>query len=245
MNKSRGDLDSLKLAITFSTFDGDAKHFSRFLDELARLAFPFYVNFDHCSPATKRLFMSHPNYAGGYENDDKQSFFDESHRQFALNLVQKSGAFDWVLQMDVDETLERDAPRLIREAMRLNADVIGCPVLDLWGDGKHYRVDGSFQSSHREKMFNLRTAEKLYYYHPTSHAPRHVPRIGKDPVVVRGYPLRVIHWGILDMTDVKEHTERWTTIYTRAVGGVPYKFYEYLNDPATVVEVKKVPEGIL
>lgn len=249
MNRSRGGFETLKLAIIFSVCDGDQKHFGRFYAELNRLAFPFFVNFDHCCAETRQLFQSSPHFVRAYVNDRQDDLFDESHRHYALTLAKDARAFDWVLQMDVDETLEKDAPAKIQEILRSGADIVDCRVLDLWGkeDDRpmHYRVDGSFRSSHREKFFNLRTAAKLYYYHPTSHAPRHIPHDGREPIILRGYPLHVLHWGIMDAKDILFHTARWTEIYTRAVGGVPYKFYEYINDPDTVIELEKVPEGIL
>lgn len=247
MNKSRGDLDSLKIALIFSVCDGplgDEKHFDRFYAELERLRIPFAVNFDHCSKKTKDMFSSHPYFFAGNYNDWNTDNFHEAHRQYALDLVLKRGGFDWILQMDVDETFEHDAPAKIRKVMELNADVVDCRVLDLWGDERHYRVDGPFQSSHREKFFNLRTAKQLYYYHPTSHAPKHVPNGDREPIVVRMYPLHVLHWGIMNQEDAEFHCQRWDRIYTRAVGGNPYGLYPYLRDPVTYPpKVWRVPEG--
>lgn len=232
MNKSRGDLSSLRIAITFSVCDSDEKHFGRFKAELARLGIPYAVNFDHCSKNTKRTFKESDLFINGYEDDAAASHFHEAHRQRALEIVQKRGGFDWVLQMDVDETLELNAPEKIKQVMALGADVVDCVLLDLWGDGLHYRKDGPFGSSHREKFFNLRTAQKLYYYHPTSHAPKHIPHDGRDAVVVKGYPLYFFHWGIMNINDANFHIKRWNAIYTKAVGNNPYQgFYDYIGDP--------------
>lgn len=115
------------------------------------------------------------------------------------------------------------------------ADVVDCLVLDLWGDDKHYRVDGTFAGSHREKFFNLKCGT-LAYYHPTIHAPKVKPT-GREAIVVR-FPMYVLHWGIMNMDDVKFHTDRWNRIYTKKVGANPYGFYPYLNDPNTVPILK-------
>lgn len=248
----------MKIGILFSVFDGDQKHFDRFAAELQRLALPFAVNFDHCSKETKQLFQQHPNFLAGHENDDPENHFDESHRQTALKLLIKH-KFDWALSLDVDETLERRAPEMIQELARKKfydeqnpkrgkvlADVIDFRVLDLWGDERHYRVDGPFRGSHREKMFNLRSGE-WNYYHPTVHAPKLTETKGRTTaLVVKGYPCHVLHWGIMDKADAQHHTERWNTIYTRKVGGNPYAagFYSYINDDGVKIEVAEVPESM-
>lgn len=241
MNKTREP--NYKLALIFSVCDEDERHFARFNAELTRLGFEFFVNFDHCGSATKKLFKANPLCSGANENDDAADLFEESHRQKALRLVDERKDFDWMLQMDVDETLERDAPRKIADILMLNVDVVDCRVLDLWGDGSMYRVDGPFAGSHREKFFNLRTAEKLYYYHPTSHAPKHVPRHGR-PSAVRSYDLNILHWGMMNMEEVEFHCKRWDAIYTRSVGGNPYGTYPYLRDPNTVIQLQEVPAGV-
>lgn len=223
-----------RLGILFSVCDSDERHFQRFRDELERLGFPFAVNFDHCSEKTKDFFKSSHFFLEGYENDDPESHFNEMHRQPALTILQKA-EFDWALSMDVDETLEKFAPQKIEEIMRMDVDLVDCQLLDLWGDERHYRVDGTFARSHREKFFNLnsgRTGEQLRYYHPTSHAPKFF--LEREVRVVKFHPLYVIHWGIMDQADVQFHTKRWDDIYTKAVGGQPYQFYDYINDPATV-----------
>lgn len=234
----------MKIGVMFSVCDGplgDEKHFDRFLAELTRLGFPFAVNFDHCTEQTRRLFQRRALYLGGYEDNDPESHFDESFRQKALDVLLDK-QFDWALSMDVDETLERDAVQKIHEATELGADIVDFPVLDLWGDERHFRRDGPFGSSHREKLFNLR--EPIAYYHPTVHAPRVKPK-GREVVVVK-YPCHVLHWGIMCREDAVFHTERWNRIYTRRVGNNPYAsgFYSYIMDESIVPELHEVPAGI-
>lgn len=223
------------LGILFPVCDGDARHFDRFIGELTRLGYPFAVHFDHCSPETKARFKAHPLFVGGHEDDDPNSFFGEDSRQSALDILVRKG-FDWALSFDVDETLEKAAPEKIREILTLEVDVVECPLLDLWGDAKHYRVDGPFRQSHREKFFRLGIG-RWNYTHPTIHAPKATPRHKEYEVKVGVFPLYVMHWGIMNMDDVRFHTERWNKIYTQKVGNNPYGFYPYLNDPETKPEI--------
>lgn len=223
-----------KVGILFSVCDGDERHFKRFITELERLGFFYAVNFDHCSKKTKRLFQQNFLFLDGYENDDPESHFNEMHRQPALTILQREG-FDWALSMDVDETLEKFALEKVQEIMQMDVDLVDCQLLDLWGDERHYRIDYTFARSHREKFFNLnsgRTNDQLRYYHPTSHAPKFY--LDREAKVVKFHPLYVIHWGIMDQADAEFHTKRWDDIYNKAVGGNPYGFYPYINDPTTV-----------
>lgn len=239
---------SKRIAIIFSVCDSDRMHFDRFYMELQRLQIPYAVNYDHCDTITKRLFSYGDLFLGAYHNDNPKDFFDETHRQRALDIVNKHG-FDWVLQMDVDETLEPDALVRIYQALgyaeKNGYDVLDCPLLDLWEDNKHYRVDGPFARSHREKMFFLKSrAGKFEYYHPTSHAPK-ILKSTYECKLIRTTMLYVIHHGIMNKADVEFHTKRWDEIYTRKVGGNPYGFYPYINDPNTVPILKSVEEALV
>ncbi len=231
------------LGLLFPTFDGDRKHFARFRAELTRLNLPFAVHLDHCCPATKKLFQSHPLCVGSYCDDDPQSFFDESSRQSALNILASEG-FQKFIHMDVDETLERDAPRKLRElAAQPGWDFVGMRVLNLWGDGTHHRADGPVEYGRREKMFNLESHREMRYYHPTIHAPKVLPA-GREAVLFQS-DIFVLHWGIMSHADAEEHHKRWETIYVRKVGGNPYGTYQYLMDPNVTPVLHPVPEGIL
>lgn len=220
------------LGIIFPVCDGDERHFDRFIAELARLGFPFAVHFDHCSDETKRCFKEHPLFLGGYEDDDPESFFGEDSRQSALDILVKHG-FKWMLSFDVDETLEKNAPEKIRKILETDADgadVVEFPLLDLWGDDRHYRIDGPFRSSHREKMFRLGIGNWRYGA-ATVHAPKCYPRDKDHEVRVTKPDVFVLHWGIMNMEDVRFHTERWNRVYIKKTGSNPYGFYPYMNDP--------------
>ena len=220
------------LGILFPVCDGDAKHFDRFTGDLTRLGYPFAVHFDHCSDETKRRLKEHPLFLEGHEDDDPNSFFGEDSRQSALDILAKH-RFAWMLSFDVDETLEKNAPEKIRKILEEDAggaDVVEFPLLDLWGDERHYRVDGPFRSSHREKMFRL-SIGRWNYTHATIHAPKCTPRDKDHEVRVIKPDIFVLHWGIMNMDDVRFHTERWNRVYTKKVGNNPYGFYPYMNDP--------------
>lgn len=237
-----------KVGLIFPVCDGDEKHFGRFYAELTRLNFPFVAHFDHCCSNTKFRFTGHPLCVGSSSDDDPKSYFDESFRQRALDVLVKLDRFTHMTHMDVDETLERDAPEKIMEVAQSGVDVGIFRCLDLWTvpSGKvSHRVDGVFAGSQREKVFKL-LGNSLKYPHPSSHAPNVIPH-GKtkaDATVVKT-GICILHWGIMDMEDARVHKERWDTIYTRKLGGNPFGSYEYYFDPKVEVKVAEVPEELL
>lgn len=230
------------IGLIFTVCDEDERHFDRFQDELERLNYPFAANFDHCEMNTVNRFGKHPLCVGYHHNTDPRSHFGEHHRQFALDIL-KGKPFSWMIQMDVDETLEKAAPRKITEFTNLGLDIVGARVLDLWEDQFHYRVDGPFEHSGREKLFNLKADPNIHYYHATIHAPKVSPK-GRPVKVVKRLDFRVLHWGMMTQDDVEFHCKRWDSIYEKHVGGNPYGTYIYLRDPANKPVLLEVPADV-
>ncbi len=229
-----------KIGILFSTFDGDYIHFNRFLQELKRLNLPFAVNFDHCCNATKFRFQLLPNYVGGYEDDDPGSFYGEKCKQRPLDILVKQG-FDWAIQLDVDETLETNSIAKIQEAIKEDVDVITFRFVNLWGDKTKFRTDGVHCNSKREKLYNLRNTTCLYAA-PTTNAPKVTPNNRKAIVVHK--EIFVIHWGMMNLVDAKEHEKSWDVVYGRT-GGNPYGGWRYTSDPNTKITLEDIPEGMI
>lgn len=238
------------LGLLFPVTDEDERHFKRFHDEVIRLNLPFAVTFDHCCVATKKLFKSHPLFVGSWDDEDPSSFFDESYRQHALDILMRHG-FDRYLHLDIDETLEKNAPAMLRQAAKVDADVIVFPCWELWNENVPdpskvwRRVDGHLEGGQREKMFRIQ-GNSLRYPHPTAHAPNVIPegKTREDAKVVR-FPCHVLHWGIMNQVDAAFHKNRWDVIYTRKVGGNPYKGYLYYFDETVTPLYREVPCDIV
>lgn len=230
-----------ELGVLFSVFDGDEKHFDRFLGELHRLGRPFVVNFDHCSRATKKFFMESPLYLGGYEDDDPGVMYSEGLRDRSLRILLREG-FRWMLQLDVDETLDKYALPKLEKAVTMDADVIGARWISLWEREDQQRTDGGIANAKREKLFNLKANPKILYNSAVINSPR-LRCEGRDPVVVMS-DIFVLHWGMMSFEDADEHKRRWDTIYTKAVGGNPYGAWNYMCDRTVKVTVDQLPEEI-
>lgn len=246
------------LGLMFPVCDGprgDEKHFPRFLKEIDRLGLPFAVYFDHCTRETYKLFSSHRLYFDGFDDVDQYSSFDEGSRRYPLNILIKAG-FGHILQMDLDETLERDGPAKLRDVLKNGADVTGFWCLDIWDrpesslseteePGFWRRIDGPFGAGKREKVFKV-TGNTLRWPAATAHAPDVWPTgKTKEESVVKMADISVIHWGIRNLADAQFHRERWDRIYTRAVGGNPYQGYEYYFDKATVPAYAKLDDALI
>ncbi len=238
------------LGCLFSVSEPDARYLDGMLKQLTWLGFPFAVNFDHCSPWTKRQFKEHPLYLGGFENDDPEKLFDESHRQTALEVVIKA-KMDWALRFDIDEVLDHRAPQIIPEIMEMDTDMVWCPCLDMWGDDKHYRVDGMFgpemnpdaqdvlHKQFRKMFYNLHAGKWVYMYGDV-HSPMlfHGEEMVRAPRMIRSR-LHVIHYGLMSYIDTAFKAKRWREIYTRRMGHFPYDHvYDYMNDRSVKVELR-------
>ena len=241
-----------KLGIVLVTCDADQRYFPNILQEFTRLSFPFAVCFDHCCKATKKLFSAHPCCVG---TCDSPRDFDERHRQYAFDVLMKHDDYDWITYLDTDEAFDRRALDLIPEIMEYDADVVWCPLLDLWGAGDCYRVgkgclgpcmgpDDSQTGGKqlRDKFYNLRTGSWAYL-HPHIHAPSFTARDGSNrPARRKRSNLYILHYGLMKPEDGAYHELRWSTIYTRALGRNPYEhttdrgFYEIIEKEEPILE---------
>lgn len=225
------------LCFLMTTCDEDCRHFDRKLAEFTKLGYPFTVNFDHCSHETKQIFKRHPLYLGGHENDDPRRVFTEAHRQPALDIIVRQG-FRWATYTDTDEVLDRRAPEMIPRLLELDVDEIICHRVELWGDGTQRRVDGPYgpPGEFCRRFYNLRTG--IWKYKDADvHAPAWTPRGPDQPKREVTSRLSVIHYGLMSMDDILRKKNRWTTIYTRGLGRMPYAgFYDYLttHEPSLV-----------
>lgn len=229
-----------ELGMLVATCDAHSKHFDRVLGEFARLRIPFAVNFDHCCDDTKRFFKASPYYIGGLENDDPANLFDESHRQGGLDVLVAANRFDWAGYLDTDETFSPKVKRVHVNKMLTDCkhlDLIDTPLIDLWGDANHYRDDGPFKNSHRERFYNLRSGKWRY-----TTAVVHAPKLFKEQTVEMPdpraykvqwelYPMYFMHYGIMNQADCQFHIDQWNRIYTNKVGNNPYGFYDWIADP--------------
>jgi hypothetical protein len=222
-----------KLGIVLITCDEDKGHFPRILAEFTRLGFPFAVCFDHCCDETKHLFTTHPCCVGFHDNTTQQ--FDERHRQYAFDILLKHDDYDWITYLDTDEVYDRRALELIPQILDYDADLVWCPVLDLWGTGDCY-MDGvgclgpcmgpdsasTGGKQLRDKFYNLRTGT-WQYRHPDIHAPYFTPRDGSRRAARRKRSnLYVLHYGLMSREDGAFHEQRWNTIYKKTLGRNPY-----------------------
>lgn len=202
----------------------------QYLDEMARLRLPFAMHFDRCLADLRVRVLAHPLCVGTTRRDDPDEF-NETHKQAVFNLVQYK-KFDWAFAVDIDETFDRDAAVKLQAMAECDADYAKTMWVNLWGDKDHIRVDGPFDYSMRVKGYNLKHQWK--FDHPITNGCKAVDENGDvlPSTACEDFPeLVCLHHGMMTRELREQHKARWDRIYTSAVGGNPYKFWDYaLNE---------------
>lgn len=219
----------MKLGVYTAVCEEDRGWIDQYLAELERLALPFAVHLDRCSRETSKRLRQHRLCFGATQHHGKEEF-NERHKQGVFDLV-VGGGFDWAIAVDVDETFEKDAPAMLATLACDTADYLQTMWLNLWGDREHIRIDGPFEFPLRVKLYRLNSGIRWFFDHPITNGLKQRPGC-REPV--KGiFPLRCLHWGMMTLELRRQHKERWDRIYTAAVGGNPYKFWDYALDEAT------------
>ena len=224
-----------------SVCEDDRRWVPQYLAEMERLGTPFIVNFDRCGDSTKRQMLKNWCCVGSTSQDDWSIEFEEGAKQPLLNMAVKLG-YTWGMPLDIDETLEKSAPDKLPTILASQADFMSCIWVNLWNDPQHVRVDGGFFRAKREKFYRL-----------GSHVWRYTTAVVNGPKAMCRKTGRILepgeashvqtdlvclHWGLMTEELRREHKARWDRIYTAAVGGNPYGFWDWCldsaNHPATV-----------
>lgn len=208
----------------------DLSWMDQYLQEAERLRMTFAIHFDRCRGGIRKTVSSHPLCVGSTSQDHHGIEFDETHKQAILDVVARY-EFDWAMAWDVDETYEGDARRKIAAVVRSQADCVDIRWVNLWGDRRHVRVDGTFGKGHRVKFLNLQDGRRWMFDHPITNGPK---LVGRDAVVEEA-DLTCLHHGMMTRELRLEHKARWDRIYSTALRGDPnpYKFWEYACDEET------------
>jgi hypothetical protein len=196
----------------------DAGWLEQYQAEADRLEMPHVVHLDRCSALTRWRVAAHRLCVGTTRQDGPAVEFRETHKQMALDVVAGLG-YDWAMAWDVDETYEAGARQLIAEACEAagEADCIDIRWLNLWGDVRHIRADGSWLAGHRVKMLNLQGGRRWRFDHPITNGPK---LVGREGVTVR-HPLVCLHHGMMTPEMRRMHKARWDRIYSTALRGDP------------------------
>jgi hypothetical protein len=111
---------------------------------------------DGSTDATPELLRAHPKVIELLSNPPGRPW-DERANQMALIQAGRRHGAGWFLCTDADHRLERAfaarVPHLLCEADVHNVHVYSFQLRELWGDRRHYRVDGMWRDRERHKMF--------------------------------------------------------------------------------------------
>ncbi len=212
----------MTIGVYTSICEEDACWIDQYLKEMKRLGLRFIVHLDRCSQATKKL-IAQSKYCRDYtEQLDPKVEFTEQHKQEAFDLLKVHG-FDWAMAWDIDETWELNAPMKLDWVERSEADYLDCPWYNLWEDPKHIRIDHHHSSGHRVKFYRLSPEFTWKFDHPITNG---LTGLGTDrPPILDELNFVCLHHGMMTEELRLQHKERWDRIYTAAVGGNPYGFW--------------------
>lgn len=229
----------MKIATVTPICEEDARWADQYLAEVERLDAHCIMFFDRCSQATVDRFTRSKSYADGYWQRDPKRGYRESDRQVPMDTAVKLG-YDLSVMLDMDETLERDAPEKLRNLP--DGDRWTVNWLNLWGDKDYVRVDKAGRGGNpwRVKIHRLQCGVEWYWKGPLVVDPycqRTRPRPGKSmqlggdvdvPSVDSG--ITCLHWGLMTRELREMHAARWDRVYGELTGKNPYSFWHDLLD---------------
>lgn len=230
-------MNSKRVAAYLTICEDDAWLVPQWIAEVERLQIDFAVHFDRCSVETKKLFTYHPDCTGYTSQDDPNKEYTEHDKQRSFDMLVLN-RYDWGLQLDADETLEKNGPVLLRQTIdeyeKKETDYIGLRYVSLWNDKEHIRVDGPFAKGYHVKLYNLTNGRRWKFAEPTVNGAYLMKPDGKKQANerVKGgkCDLVCLNHGAMTHELRLKHKERWDRIYTHAVGSQIYGFWNYSLD---------------
>lgn len=225
-----------------SVCEEDAVWIPQYLAEIDRLNFDFTINFDKCSEQTKELIKRNRHCVGFTLNDDKDKKFSELDKQGVLDLLIEKG-YDWALNVDIDETWEKNAPEKFKVLDTATFDVGDYKWVNLWGDKHHIRTDGPCASGHRSRIYNLHSPWEWRFYSEVINGASAWIKEKKEwrrrlECDLQKIDLTCLHWGLMTEEMRVSHKKRWDAIYGSYSNNVneygsrnPYGFWDWCLDP--------------
>lgn len=231
MEKGRGSV------CAFTAVSGeDHLWMDQYLGEAERLSLPFVIHFDRWQGIDKGPVTEHPLCIGWTEQPDLRIEFNEQHKQKALDLAWASG-HRWALAWDVDEVWEVNARRKLDQIHWRGEDYLLARWLNCWDDRDHVRADEPFLESVRVKLYRLDSGVRWFFDHPITNGAKQRP--GDREPKAGMTDLICFHHGLMTHALRLQHKARWDRIYTAAVGGNPYGFWDRVldtvNHPPTTI----------
>ena len=104
---------------------------------------------------TAEILSAHPKVVRLFQNPPGQAWDERGNQVTLVKAAREYG--DWALALDADERIEAGfaaaAGPLIAEAERDGIDCLCFALRELWGDRRHYRVDGDWSRKSRYRLF--------------------------------------------------------------------------------------------
>jgi glycosyltransferase involved in cell wall biosynthesis len=120
---------------------------------------------DGSTDATAEILRSHPKMIEILGNPPGRPWNERANQMALIQAGRRHGA-SWFLCIDADERLERAVAGriggLLREADEANIHLYSFQLRELWGDRRHYRSDGEWNTTARYRLFRNNPAHKRF-----------------------------------------------------------------------------------
>jgi glycosyltransferase involved in cell wall biosynthesis len=120
---------------------------------------------DGSTDATAEILQAHPKVIELLSNPPGRPWDERSNQMALIQAGRRHGA-GWFLCIDADHRLElpfaAQVPILLRQADADNIHVYSFQLRELWGDRRHYRVDGIWRDRERHKMFRNNPSHRRF-----------------------------------------------------------------------------------
>lgn len=222
----------MKIGMFVATCDADWQWVAQFKKEALRLGFPVAWYGDNLSEEHLKEIQDFELTVGVFDGKDK---FSEKSKGHAMRILKRAG-FDWGIQMDIDETFERDAKEKIEKGLNDEYHQMSCRMITVYEDnGLYRRTDPYFLNggeSRRARFYNFK-----YDWNYVDVFTNGAYLCGGETARIGELEVHSVHWGYKSLDLRKEHGEKWDRVYKEAGGRNPYDTYSYLVDIKPTVEV--------
>jgi glycosyltransferase involved in cell wall biosynthesis len=195
---------------------------------------------DGSQDGTAELLSAHPKVVRLLRNPPGKPWDERSNQVALVKAAREHG--DWALAVDADERIEAGfaarAAMIVAEAERDGIDCLCFSLRELWGDRRHYRIDGEWGRKTRYRLFRNDPAQRRF-------DPRPLHRFWMPMEIVLNIETRgrhsgfnLYHLSMIGKVDRMARVQRYETLDPdhryQSIG------YHYLIDESGL-ELRRIP----
>jgi hypothetical protein len=198
---------------------------------------------DGSTDSTAEILRGHPKLIELLSNPPGRPW-DERANQMALIQAGRRHGAAWFLCVDADHRLEQPfagrARDLLREADAGGIHVYSLQERELWGDRRHYRVDGRWRDRERHKLFRNDPSHRRFDPRPLHRFWMPLELVSNLAACARPSGANLYHLRMIARSDRVARHARYTALDPLAL--YERRGYDYMVDE-TGLEREEIPPG--